>query len=182
MTSKNVPFGPPTFAKTTMDLNYALDFSLDSHPSIGPLTFEKTPMDLDDEFEFSLESNPSIGMPTFDKTPVDLDDAFEFSFESHPSIGMSTFNKTHVDLDDAFDFSFKSHPFIFNCGQYPQEHSFNGKEISLFVEEGGLDGERNIMVDHGKVKNMVNEEDIGDPSMLKILTHNARVAHIHFLP
>ena len=51
-TSKIVPFGPPTFEKTPIDLNDAFKFSLDSHPSIIPPTFEKTPIDLDDALDF----------------------------------------------------------------------------------------------------------------------------------
>ena len=107
-----------------------------------------------------MDSHPSIGPPTFDKTPIDLNDVIEFSLESHPSIGLPKLYKTPIDLNDALDFSLESHPSVGLA-------TFEKTPIDLFVEEGGLDGERKTVVDHGKVQTMVNDDDIGDPSVLK---------------
>ena len=96
-TSESVPFIPPTFDKTHIDLNDALDFSLDSHPSISLSTFDETPSDLYDALDSLLDSHPFIGLPTINKNPIDLSDALDFSLESHPSIGPPTFDKIPID-------------------------------------------------------------------------------------
>ena len=81
-------------------------------------------------------------------------------------LGPPTFDKTPMGLDDPFDFSVNLHP-SFKCGEDLIKIVLHGKETTLFIEDDCSDGEDITMVSRGEVKNVVNEGDIRESSMLE---------------
>jgi hypothetical protein len=123
--------------------------------------YDKTPNTIAEESE-KFHTNDTIqcsygqcSWPIFDMTP-----------DSVP-LGPPTFDRTPMGLDDPFDFSVNLQPSSYKCGEDPRKTVLDGKETTLFIEDDCSDGEDITMVSRGEVKNVVNEGDIRESSMLE---------------